>query len=150
MNSRNSKGDKQLSYSLIVALLAGLPSLSLISGIVLMTELKKFMAGTPRIETEQDLEHFKKIVKHQMYAALLQIVLLGTPVLIFSYGIQKEILGFGDILYVIVPNSIVIALGLLLRKLEKKGQSVSASTPELRSEVDSVVYIWKKKALPNW
>ncbi|MCK5840650.1 MAG: hypothetical protein KAH31_00670 [Candidatus Sabulitectum sp.] len=139
-----------MNYSLIVALLAGLPSLSLVSGIVLMTELKKFMAGTPRIETGQDLEHFKKIVKHQMYAALLQIVLLGTPVFIFSYGIQKGILGFGDILYVIVPNSIVIALGLILKKLEKKGQSISASTPELRSEVDSVVYFWKKKALPNW
>lgn len=134
----------------MIALLTGLPSLSLASGIILMTELKKFMAQAPRIETEQDLEHFKKIVKHQMYAALLQIVLLGTPVLIFSYGIQKRILEFGDILYVIVPNSIVIALGLLLRKLEKKGQSISASTPELKSEVDSVVYFWKKKALPNW
>ncbi len=139
-----------MNCSLMVTLLAGLPSLSLVSGIVLMTELKKFMAKTPRIETEQELEHFKKIVKHQMYAALLQIVLLGTPVFIFSYGIQKGILGFGDILYVIVPNSIVIALGLFLRKLEKKGQSISASNPELRSEVDSVVYFWKKKALPNW
>ncbi len=139
-----------MNCSLMVTLLAGLPSLSLVSGIVLMTELKKFMAKTPRIETEQELEHFKKIVKHQMYAALLQIVLLGTPVFIFSYGIQKGILGFGDILYMIVPNSIVIALGLFLRKLEKKGQSISASNPELRSEVDSVVYFWKKKALPNW
>lgn len=115
-----------------------------------MAELKGFMAGTPRIETEQDLEHFKKIVKHQMYAALLQIVLLGVPLFIFSYGIQKEILGFGDFLFVIVPNSIVIALGLFLRKLEKKGQSISASNPELKSEVDSVVCTWKKKALPNW
>ncbi len=139
-----------MSYSLIVTLLAGLPSLSLLSGIVLMTELKRFMAGTPGIETEQDLEHFKKIVKHQMYAALLQIVLLGAPVFLFSYGIQKGILEFGDILFVIVPNSIVIALGLSLKKLEKKGQSISASTPELRSEVDSVVYFWKKKALPGW
>jgi len=139
-----------LSYSLMVTLLAGLPFLSLLSGIVLMTELKRFMAGTPGIETEQDLEHFKKIVKHQMYAALLQIVLLGTPVFLFPYGIQKGILGFCDILFVAVPNSIVIAFGLSLKKLEKKGQSISASTPELRSEVDSVVYFWKKKALPGW
>lgn len=144
------KGDEQLNRSLIITLLIGFPSLSLINGIIFISNLKRFMDRTPRIETDQDLEHFKKLVKHQMYAALLQIVLLGTPIFIFSYGTLSGILIFGDVLYIVIPNIIVIICGRLLRKIEKKAQSISASTPQLMSAVNDIVNSWKKKALPDW
>lgn len=139
-----------MDYSLIIALLIGFPMVSLISGIVLLLNLKNFLADTPRIETEMDLEQFKKVVTYQMYAALAQILLLGTPILIFAYGSFRGILSFSDVLYVVVPNTIIIIFSKFLRKYEKTGQSIPASTPKLKSEVSSVIHTWKKKALPNW
>ncbi len=139
-----------MDYSLVVTLLIVFPSSALISGIVYISNLKRFMDTTPRIETIQDLERFKNIVKHQMYAALLQVFLLGTPIIIFTYGTISGILKFGDMLYVIIPNTTVIIVSRILRKTEKKGQSISASTPQLKSAVNSIVYSWKKKALPDW
>ncbi len=115
-----------------------------------MNTLKRFLIKTPVIETEQDLSEFKAIVKQHMYAALLQIVFLGTPLLLFSYGIQNEILGFSDILFIIIPNSIVIFVSLAFRKLEKRGQSISTSNPNLESELQQVIHYWKKRPLPSW
>ncbi|MCD4707213.1 MAG: hypothetical protein K8S62_05685 [Candidatus Sabulitectum sp.] len=139
-----------MSHSLIITLLIAFPSASLISGIIYISNLKRFVDTTPRIETNQDLELFKNVVRHQMYAALLQIVLLGTPIIIFTYGTISGILEFGDVLYVVIPNLIVIIVSRILRKTEKKAQSISASTPQLVSAVSSIVYSWENKALPDW
>lgn len=134
----------------IIALLLGFPSVSLISGIVLVANLKNFLNTTPRVESNMDLERFKRMVKRQMYAALLQIFLLGMPILIYGYGSFRGILDFGDVLYVVIPNTIIIIFSRLMRKHEVTGQTISSSTPELRSEVDVIINYWKKKALPNW
>lgn len=141
---------RRLGRELIIALLLGFPSLSLINGAVLMRNLKNFIRETPRIETDQDLSRFRKIVKQQMYSALLQIFFLGTPVFIFSYGVKIGTLGFSDVLLVVVPNLAVILFGLLMKSLEKKGQSITSSSPELKNEIEHVIYSWKKKAIPDW
>ncbi len=139
-----------MSRELIIALLLGFPSLSLINGAVLMRNLKNFIRETPRIETDQDLSRFRRIVKQQMFSALLQIFFLGTPVFILSFGMKTDILGFSDVLFVVVPNSVVILFGLLMKNLEKKGQSITSSSPELKNEIEHMIYSWKKKAIPDW
>ncbi len=112
--------------------------------------LKSFMDETPRIDTNADLEKFKDVVRKQMYAALLQIVLMGLPILIFLYGAVTGLMRFGDILYVIFPDAVVIIVGKALRKIEKKAQSLPVSSPELEKARDKIVYCWEKKPLPDW
>jgi len=115
-----------------------------------MSMLKRFMDETPRIDSNRDLEKFKDVVRKQMYAALLQIVLMGLPILIFLYGAVTGLMRFGDILYVIIPNAIVIVVGKVLRGIEKKAQSLPVSSPELEKARDDIVYCWEKKPLPDW
>jgi len=108
------------------------------------------MDETPRIDSNRDLEKFKEVVRKQMYAALLQIVLMGLPILIFLYGAVTGLMRFGDILYVIIPNTVVIIVGKILRRIEKRAQSLPVSSPEMEKARDAIVYCWEKKPLPDW
>jgi len=139
-----------MSHGTFITLLIAFPGAALLSAFVFMSMLKRFMDETPSIDTNRDLDKFKEVVRKQMYAALLQIVLMGLPILIFLYGAVTGLMRFGDILYVIIPNTVVIIVGKALRKIEKKAQSLPVSSPELEKARNDIVYCWEKKPLPDW
>lgn len=135
---------------MILTLLVAMPAASIVSAVYFMSVLKQFMGGTPRIETAADLETFKSVVKKQMYAALVQIGLLGLPIILYLMGMITRTLRFGDFVYVLIPNLAVIVVGRILRGVEKKAQRLPVSDPQLEKARDEIVYTWEKKPLPDW
>ena len=131
-------------------LLVAMPAVSIVSATCFMSALKRFMGETPRIDTAADLEIFKSVVKKQMYAALIQIALLGLPIVLFVIGSLTQTLRLGDFVYVLIPNLVVIIAGRILRRVERKAQMLPVSDPQLEKARNDIVRTWEKKALPDW
>jgi hypothetical protein len=106
-----------------------------------------FLADTPSIATEADLDRFKELARLEMYLALTLIVLLGAGivtglVLVKRYGIM-------GLLVVILVNVVVFGLGMLHKGIEDKAKNLPA-TDALKTEYRRVCYAWAKKVLPNF
>jgi hypothetical protein len=149
LNTLRRKG-VMVSRSTILMLLVVMPAASVLSAVYFMSALKRFMGETPSIDTAADLETFKSLVRKQMYAALVQIALLGLPILLFLMGMLTRTLWRGDFLYVLIPNLVVIVVGRVLRAVERKAQMLPVSDPQLEKARDEIVHTWEKKALPDW
>ncbi len=93
---------------------------------------------------------FKKVVAHQMYAALFQIVLLSTPPILFVVGLMLEVLYGSDILFVIVPSAIIIIVAAISRTWETRAKILPTATPEMSQERDAIVRTWLRKPWPDW
>jgi hypothetical protein len=85
-----------------------------------------------------------------MYAALAQIVLLAAPPIMFLVGIVRGVLGPGDLIFVIVPSLVVLAVAFAYKSVEKNVQSTPAADDELRRQKDAIIHTWLKKPLPDW
>ncbi len=128
----------------------GLPALAVINAIWFGFELKNFVSSTPRLESSRDIERFKTVVAHQMYAALVQIVLLATPPMTFGAGLFHGVLVPPDILYVIGPSALILVVAAMYRGEEKRAKSIPAADPELERQRDAIVHTWLRKPLPDW
>lgn len=114
------------------------------------SELRRFLRATPTIESSHDIERFKEVVAHQMMAALAQIVLLAAPPLIFFAGLFKQILQPPDIVFVIVPSVVVIAVASVYRRWEREAKTIRTSDRELEAERNAVIRTWMRKPWPDW
>jgi hypothetical protein len=128
----------------------GLPALAVVNAIWFGTELKNFLASTPSLASSHDLERFKTVVAHQMYAALVQIVLLATPPIVFFIGVFRKILSPSDILYIIGPSAVILIVAAMYRGQEKRAKTIPTSDPELEQQRDAIVHTWLRKPLPDW
>lgn len=113
-------------------------------------ELKRFTASTPMLASTHDLERFKVVVAHQMYAALGQIALLATPTFIYFVGVFTGVMAPSDLLYVLVPSAVILLLAAHYRGWEKQAKNLKTADPELTAQRDAIVSTWMKKPLPNW
>jgi hypothetical protein len=137
-------------HDLYVVLLLVLPGLAVLNALWFSSELRRFLAEVPRLESTRDVELFKAVVARQMRAALVQIVLLGAPLVVFGVGIVRRVLGPGDLLYVILPALVVLAVAARCRPAEQAARSLPAADDVLTRERDRVVQTWLKKPLPDW
>ncbi len=128
----------------------GLPAVAVLNALWFGSELKNFVTSTPRLESSHDLERFKVVVAHQMYAALAQIVFLAAPPLIYFVGLFRGVLRPSDILYVIVPSAIIIVVAAMYRGGEKRAKTIPTTDPELLKQRDAIVHTWLRKPLPDW
>ncbi len=113
-------------------------------------ELKRFVDRTPILVSRLHMMRFKKVVAHQMYAALFQIVLLSTPPILFVVGLMLEVLYGSDILFVIVPSAIIIIVAAISRTWETRAKILPTATPEMSQERDAIVRTWLRKPWPDW
>ena len=128
----------------------GLPALAVVNAFWFGSELKNFLSSTPRLESSRDLERFKTVVAHQMYAALVQIALLAAPPIVFFVGIFRDILSPSDLLYIIGPSAVILIVAAGYRGQEKRAKSIPTTDPELERQRDAIIHTWLRKPLPDW
>lgn len=128
----------------------GLPAVAVLNALYFGAELKSFVLTTPRLESSNDLERFKTVVAHQMYAALAQIVLLATPTILYFAGIVLGVLSPSDVLFVIGPSAVILIVAAGYRSWEKQAKSIPTTDPELERQRDAMVHTWLRKPWPDW
>lgn len=135
--------------STLLMLILLLPVLALINALWFAGELRRFLEEVPRLQSTYDLERFKRVVARQMYAALVQIVLLSGPVIMLLFGVVAGALSVRDIGYVLVPALIVLGVAWTQKDVERRARTIPA-VDELTESRDAVVETWFKKPVPDW
>ncbi len=127
-----------------------LPAAGVVNGIVHGRLLRQFVRDTPAFRTYQDIVDFEHMVARQMYAALMQILLLALPGLLFAVGLFRKILGPGDFIYILVPAAAIFVMGKAFKGLEVRAQAIPAEDPILEERRQHIIETWIKKPLPDW
>lgn len=127
-----------------------LPALGAVNAIYHGRLLRHYVRQTKRIRDMDGLAKFQKIVARQMYAALVQLALMVVPMAIYFIGIPTEILRLADIVYVMIPGGILIALGYHFKKVEAEVCRIPALGKDLDDQRLAVIKIWKTRPLPDW
>jgi hypothetical protein len=127
-----------------------LPGLGAVNAIYHGRLLQHYARQTKRIDDMAGLARFQKIVARQMYAALVQLVLLLTPIILYFIAIPTEILRFADIVFVMIPGGILIALGYHFKKVEAEVCRIPAVGEDLDEQRLAVIKHWRTRPLPDW
>ena len=136
--------------STYLLLMLGLPALAIVNAVWWGSELQQFTKRVTAFESTAHIEKFKTVVAHQMYAALVQIVLLAAPPIVFFVGLARHLLAPTDVLFIILPSALVIVVAAIYKKVETQARSIPAADDELRRQRDEIISTWIKKPLPNW
>jgi hypothetical protein len=136
--------------STLILLMLLFPALGIANAIWFGSELQRFAASTTAIASTIDIERLKEVVARQMYAALVQIVLLAAPTVVFFYGLFRGVLEVSDVVYIILPSAVVIVLASIYKKVESRVRTMSVTDDELRRQRDAIVETWVKRPLPDW
>jgi hypothetical protein len=142
--------DREAMRSTYILLMLGLPALAILNAVWWGSELQSFTKKVRSFESTAHIEQFKTVVAHQMYAALVQIVLLATPPIVFFVGLARRVLTPTDVLFIILPSALVIVVAAVYKKVETQARSIPASDDELRRQRDAIISTWIKKPFPNW
>ena len=116
-----------------------LPLLAIVNAVWFGSELQKFAKEVRAFSSTHEIERFKGVVGRQMYAALVQIVLLVVPPVLFFVGIATSALTPGDIIFIIVPSAVVILVAALYKQTETKVKTIPANDDELRRQRDAIM-----------
>ena len=136
--------------STYILLMLGLPALAILNAVWWGSELQSFTKKVTSFEATAHIEQFKTVVAHQMYAALVQIVLLATPPIVFFVGLARHVLTPTDVLFIILPSALVIVVAAIYKRVETQARSIPAADDELRRQRDAIITTWVKKPLPDW
>lgn len=139
-----------MDRSTLLVLMVMFPAVAIVNAVFSGLALRRYLAETPRIENRAHLDHYKAVVKRQMFAALAPVVLLSIPTLLFFHGVFEEILSVGDLLYIIAPSLVIIGIGVVLKRVEKRARTQEVSDPGLLAERDEVNEVWIHKPFPDW
>jgi hypothetical protein len=127
-----------------------LPAIGAVNSIYHGRLLQAYVRQTKRINDIAALALFQATVARQMYAALVQLVLLVAPIILYFIGIPTEILRFADIAFVMIPGGILIALGYHFKKVEVEACRIPAVGEDLDEQRLAVIKTWRTRPLPNW
>jgi hypothetical protein len=140
-------GDPRTVLLLAIVLL---PAGGVVNAVIHGRLLAEFVRATPAIRTYQDIVDFERVVARQMYAALMQILLLAIPGVLFAFGLFRKILGPGDFLYILAPSGVILVLGIAFKGLEKRAQAIPCEDPVLEERRQHIITTWIKKPFPDW
>lgn len=143
------QSSRESTRKLLIAVMIGLPSISILLLVVSGIQLKAFESRVPRIQKQADLDEFKAFVKTQMHLALVAMPILYLSAAVFPAGFLLGPLELVDLLYSVIPAILVIACAQILKRVEKRVQTLPVSE-ELRHHRDVVVDKWKASPLPDW
>ncbi len=136
--------------TIYLLLMVALPAIGVLNAFWFGNELKSFIASTPKLASSRDMEEFKTVVAHQMYAALAQIVLLATPPILYFAGLFQGVLRPSDIVFILVPSMVILAVAAIYRGGEARAKTMPATDPELERQRDAIVQTWMRKPWPDW
>jgi len=136
--------------TIYLVFMVALPAIGVLNAAWFGTELKNFVAATPRLESSRDIEDFKTVVAHQMYAALAQIALLATPPLIYFAGLFTGVLRPADFVFILIPSMVIIMVASVYRRGELRAKNIPAADPELERQRNAIVSTWMRKPWPDW
>lgn len=122
-------------------------SLAFINSLISFGSIKKFLSLYPLINSSQDLEEFKQMVRKQMHQTLVQIGLLGVANIVAIYGIITRRI---NLLLVIVLDVVLIVLSKSFKKVEEQARTLKISDANLTDQYQSVCKTWVKKAFPDF
>ncbi len=126
------------------------PAVAVVNSLIFGSKLKRFAHRIRMFSDHDDIVHFQRVVAQQMYAALAQVVLLAVPAVLFVLGVFRGFLGVGDLVFVIVPSLVVLALGIAMKKVEHRVRRIPARDDDLARQRDAVVSTWMRKPFPDW
>lgn len=127
-----------------------LPALGVINAIYHGRLLQHYVRNTKRIRDMAGLAQFQKLVAQQMYAALAQLVLMIIPMILYFIAIPTEILRFADIVYVMFPGGVLMAIGYHFKKVETQVYRIPALGEELDEQRLEIIKRWRTRAVPDW
>lgn len=133
-----------------IALMVLLPAAGVVNAYYCGASLRAFLRDVACLASAANLERFKRVVAGQMVAALVQLVLLAVPPILYAVGLARGVLVGGDIVYVLVPSAVVILVARTFKRLETRVKTIPAADAELARQRDAVVHTWLKKPLPDW
>lgn len=140
-----------MTRTVFLNLLLGLPAVSLIIAAVSAGTLKSFQKRCPKIVSESQLVDFKRLVKFQMYLALVSMPFLALPIPLFFVGMFLDQLQlFRDGLYAALPSAAVFGAARLLGGLEQAVRAMPVGNEALKPEKERVSAAWTGRALPDW
>jgi protein-S-isoprenylcysteine O-methyltransferase Ste14 len=135
---------------MLIAFILSFTTAGILNSLYFGLELKRYVSRTPVLDSSLAILRYKKMVANQMRAALVQIVLLATPVIAFVAGMMLEWFQGADLFIVIVPSLVIVAIALYFRGWEMMARSIPTTDEELEEERDAIVRTWLRKALPDW
>ena len=127
-----------------------LPALGVINAIYHGRMLQHYVRHPKRIDDMAGLARFQKIVARQMYAALAQLLLLIIPIILYFIAIPTEILRFADIVYVMFPGAVLMAIGYHFKKVETQVCRIPALGEDLDEQRLAIIKRWRTRAVPDW
>jgi protein-S-isoprenylcysteine O-methyltransferase Ste14 len=136
--------------TILIIFILGFTTAGILNSLYFGLELKRYVARTQVLDSSLAILRYKKMVANQMRAALVQIVLLATPVIAFVAGMMLEWFHGTDLFIVIIPSLVIVAIALYFRGWEMMARSIPATDPEIEEERDAIVRTWLRKALPDW
>lgn len=110
--------------------------------------IRGFLAETPSIRNDADLDRFKALARLQMYLALSMIVLLVTGMIVGLVLITRH--GPSVLLVIILVNGVVFGLGMLHKKGEERSRNLRTGSESLASEYRRVCESWVKRPTPDF
>lgn len=135
--------------TLITTILAS-QGLALVNAAWQGRDLKVFLAGTPRLDSTNDLERYKAVAARQMYAALVQGALLLVAPACFVWGVVTQHLSGADFVWILLPSVMVLLVARSYRGLEQAMWTLPAADGELEAARDAVVRTWRTRPIPDW
>ena len=134
----------------LITLMLLFPGLGAVNAIYHGRLLQEYVRQTRRIKDLAGLTRFQMTVARQMYAALAQLILLTTPVVLYFFGVLTDHLHLGDIAFVVIPGTLIFALGYFFKKVEAQACRIPALGKDLEEQRLAVIKTWKTRPLPNW
>jgi hypothetical protein len=111
---------------------------------------RRFLLAIPVLQSSEDIDALKRMVKIEMYGALMALPLAFTPIIAFFVGINLGILTLPDSLYAVVGVILNTLQGVLGKRSERPIYVMPTASKELADERDRIVEIWRTKPLPDW
>jgi len=136
--------------STYLLIMLGFPVIAMVNAWWFGRELQDFVKRTPTITSTTDVESMKVVVARQMYAALVQIVLLALGPVSYVVGLARGALRPSDVLFILLPSAAVLIMAATYKRVETAARSIAVSDDELRRQRDAIVHTWLKKPLPDW
>jgi hypothetical protein len=122
-----------------------------ITAMVIALDMTRFLARTPELRTEADMDAYRRLVGRNMLAALVTL-LFGIPALILiGVAFYMEyadwcILSFS----LLVTSALSIGATAWTKTLENRLKNIPTADEEMDAERDHIVDVWHKKMLPDW
>jgi uncharacterized membrane protein len=136
-----------LAIAAIIFCLAGF----YVTAIVTAIDMTRFLARTPELQTEADMNAYRQLVGRNMLAALLTLLFAIPALVLVGVAFYMEYVDWClSSLSLMVATALSMAASLWTKMLEKRLKNIPTADEEMDEERDRIVEVWHKRMLPDW